>query len=51
MEAKLVSLTYEVKLQIGEKIILPDAIANNVGQAVANHNYSSNRRLPSEYNS
>ena len=32
METKLVSLTYEVELQTGEKITLPDAIANNVGQ-------------------
>ena len=32
MQTKLVSLTYEVELQTGEKIILPDAIANNIGQ-------------------
>lgn len=32
MQTKLVSLTYEVELQTGEKIILPDAIADNIGQ-------------------
>lgn len=32
MQTKLVSLTYEVELQTGEKIILPDAIANSIGQ-------------------
>jgi hypothetical protein len=30
MQTKLVSLTYEIELQTGEKITLPDAIANTI---------------------
>ncbi|UBF29178.1 hypothetical protein K9N68_15875 [Kovacikia minuta CCNUW1] len=31
MNTKLVNLTYEVELQQGEKLILPDSIAEKVG--------------------
>jgi hypothetical protein len=31
MDTKLVNLTYEIKLQTGEKLILPDSITKAIG--------------------